>query len=126
MSKHYSPAIKECSQVHAGPLPSSLSDNSSLSPGASDRHHLWVIDKMLDHDVKNKLALVKWSGYAEPQWIPCADIHPDVFKILLKRLETRLGSSVCIWGSLSLGPPAPFISLLVLFALLIILLLFID
>jgi len=60
-----------------------------LSPGASDRHRLWVIDKMLDHDVKNKLALVKWSGYAEPQRIPCADIHPDVFKILLRDWRHR-------------------------------------
>jgi len=78
-------AIKECSQVHAGPLPSSLlGDNSSSGSSDADHHRLWVIDKMLDHDVKNKLALVKWGGYAEPQWIPCADIHPDVFKILLR------------------------------------------
>ena len=83
-TEEWTSAIRECSQVHAGPLPTSLPGTGSSS---SDAERLWVVDKLLDHDVKHKLALVKWSGYTEPQWIPChiaADIHPDVFKILLR------------------------------------------
>jgi len=68
-------AIDACSQVHAGPLSFAAGDES-----------LWVIDKLLDRQVKSdgNIVLVKWSGYADPQWIPESDIPSDTLSTLLR------------------------------------------
>ena len=73
--EEWTSAIAACSQVHSGPL-SSVDGTESL----------WVIDKLLDRQVNSdgNIVLVKWSGYADPQWIPESNIPSDTLSTLLR------------------------------------------
>ena len=45
-----------------------------------------MIDKLLDRQVNSdgNIVLVKWSGYADPQWIPESNIPSDTLSTLLR------------------------------------------